>query len=107
VSASIDGTLRLWDIDTGVPLRIFSSHVNKQLFVGLGVHSREWITTGSEDNQVVTYHRDFEKPVFQYSFNSSQKSFDNDFVSALCYHKTENAVLAATNRGLVQVLQLK
>ncbi|ELR12061.1 COP1, putative [Acanthamoeba castellanii str. Neff] len=109
VSASIDGTLRLWDVNTAESLLSFSSHVNKRLFVGLSVHGGEWITTGSENNQVYTYHKDFKTPLYQYSFDEAPSTATNegDFISAVCYQKTENVILAANSRGLIQALQLK
>jgi hypothetical protein len=32
---------------------------------------------------------------------------EGDFISAVCYQKTENVILAANSRGLIQALQLK
>jgi hypothetical protein len=105
--------------------------------VGLSVHGGEWITTGSENNQVYTYHKDFKTPLYQYSFDEAPSTAtvhflslslsltpfpsgpvlttlchphqqnEGDFISAVCYQKTENVILAANSRGLIQALQLK
>ena len=84
VSASIDSTVKLWDISSGEycysfrgksqstqyrPLRTFSSHHNVRNFVGLSVSSEEGlIACGSERNEVYAYDSSSTKPLLCHDF---------------------------------------
>ncbi|KAI6704101.1 hypothetical protein NL676_013237 [Syzygium grande] len=110
VSASIDSSLRLWDIEKCVPLRVFRGHLNSKNFVGLSSNGN-LIGCGSETNEVVVYHKDFPRPAAWHSFDSPcaghvGKNADLTFVSAVCWKRDSPVMLAANSRGIIKVLAL-
>ncbi|XP_048140707.1 E3 ubiquitin-protein ligase COP1-like isoform X2 [Rhodamnia argentea] len=110
ISASIDSSLRLWDIEKRVPLREFTGHLNKKNFAGLS-STGNFIACGSETNEVVVYHKDLPKPVAWHSFNSPHadhagENADSPFVSAVCWKHDGSAMLAANSQGIIKVLAL-
>lgn len=110
VSASIDSSLRLWDIKKCAPLRVFRGHSNTKNFVGLS-SSGDFIGCGSETNEVVVYHKDFSRPAAWHSFDSpctghAGKTADVCFVSAVCWKRDSSVMLAANGQGIIKVLAL-
>lgn len=127
VSASTDSQLRLWDINEEPHFsRSYSGHVNEQSFTGLSTNG-EYIACGSEDNSLYVYHRGTSNPLFSYRLDSSNRSRDmnknsfrsalqgndsdrfndtNVFISAVCFRRRSNVVLAANSEGYIKVLEL-
>ncbi|KAI3440179.1 WD_REPEATS_REGION domain-containing protein, partial [Psidium guajava] len=110
ISASIDSSLRLWDIEKRVPLRVFRGHLNKKNFVGLS-SAGNFIACGSETNEAVVYHKDLPRPAAWHSFNSPHaghagENADSRFVSAVCWKRDGSTMLAANSEGIIKVLAL-
>jgi E3 ubiquitin-protein ligase RFWD2 len=73
VSASTDCTLRLWSLTDSEShsIRTFSGHTNEKNFVGLAINSTgEYISCGSETNQVYTYYSNLPKPIASFRFSN-------------------------------------
>ncbi|KAJ3340616.1 coatomer subunit alpha [Gonapodya sp. JEL0774] len=77
VTASTDGTLKLWSIPetlrtgTSSITRTFSGHVNEKNFVGLNVNNQgELFACGSESNEVFIYHRALARPLLTHGFGA-------------------------------------
>lgn len=108
-SASTDGTLRLWDVKENLPVRIYRGHMNEKNFVGLTANS-EYLSCGSETNEVFVYHKGISKPVARYRFNSSEfDEIDEDrgsFISAVGWKSDSPIILAANSQGTIKVLAL-
>ncbi|XP_010686759.2 E3 ubiquitin-protein ligase COP1 isoform X2 [Beta vulgaris subsp. vulgaris] len=110
-SASTDSTLRLWDVKENKLLQIYRGHMNEKNFVGLTSNS-EYLSCGSETNEVFVYHKAISKPVARYKFNTSEfHDADEDrgshFISAVCWKSDGSPVIMAANsQGNVKVLAL-
>ena len=67
VTASVDSTLAMWDLEQQGAARLFrryEGHTNQKNFVGLSVcPETELMATGSECGQAVAYHRAWSRPV--------------------------------------------
>lgn len=118
VSASIDGTLKLWDLATSTggvlcnPVLTYSGHKNEKNFVGLSV-ADGYIATGSESNEVFVYHKSFPIPVASYKFNcvdpvNGQEVYDDDgqFVSSVCWRGQSQTLVAANCKGNIEILEM-
>lgn len=118
VSASIDGTLKLWDLATSTggvlhnPVLTYSGHKNEKNFVGLSV-ADGYIATGSESNEVFVYHKSFPIPVASYKFNcvdpvNGQELYDDDgqFVSSVCWRGQSQTLVAANCKGNIEILEM-
>lgn len=115
VSASIDGTLRKWDLVTKTKLNTYKGHVNEKNFCGIGVH-HEYLACGSEDNAVYVYHNDITKPAFSHKFGSTPKGRTGSngvagafpaFVSSVCWNKLGSALIASNSRGVIKLLSFE
>uniref|UniRef100_A0A7C9A2L8 2-alkenal reductase (NAD(P)(+)) n=1 Tax=Opuntia streptacantha TaxID=393608 RepID=A0A7C9A2L8_OPUST len=108
-SASTDSTLRLWDVKENLPVRIYRGHMNEKNFVGLTANS-EYLSCGSETNEVFVYHKAISKPVARYRFSTSElDEVDEDrgsFISAVCWKSDSPIILAANSQGSIRVLAL-
>ncbi|XP_034702148.1 E3 ubiquitin-protein ligase COP1-like isoform X3 [Vitis riparia] len=109
-SASTDSTLRLWDVKENLPVRTFRGHTNEKNFVGLSVNS-EYISCGSETNDVFVYHKEISKPVTWHKFGSPDvDDLDDDvgpyFISAVCWKSDSPTMLTANSQGTIKVLTL-
>ncbi|KAL0300864.1 UNVERIFIED_CONTAM: E3 ubiquitin-protein ligase COP1 [Sesamum radiatum] len=109
-SASTDSTLRLWDVNENVPLRVFRGHANEKNFVGLTVNS-EYIACGSETNEVFVYHKAISRPAAWHRFVSTDTDeADEDagsyFISAVCWKSDSPTMLTANSQGTIKVLVL-
>ena len=73
VTASTDCSLRLWSIkDNEQSVRSFTGHVNEKNFVGLSVNcDGDFISCGSETNQVFAYHSSLSKPIASHKFGNT------------------------------------
>lgn len=112
ISASTDSQLKLWNVNTPpFANRSFVGHINEKNFVGLATDD-DYIACGSEDNALYIYYKGLSKPLFSYKIDSNKISdIDrlsevSDFVSAVCWRKGCNVVLAANSRGLIKILEL-
>ncbi|KAJ0986500.1 hypothetical protein J5N97_004856 [Dioscorea zingiberensis] len=76
-SASTDSTLCLWDVKENNLVRIFKGHTNEKNFVGLTVNS-EYISCGSETNEVFLYHKAISRPAAWHRFGSTTDIDDTD-----------------------------
>ncbi|KAL2931245.1 E3 ubiquitin-protein ligase COP1 [Bienertia sinuspersici] len=109
-SASTDSTLRLWDVKENKLLQTYRGHMNEKNFVGLTSNS-EYLSCGSETNEVFVYHKAISKPVARYKFNKSEL-YDGDedrgshFISAVCWKSDSTVIMAANSQGNVKLLTL-
>ncbi|CAN4094209.1 unnamed protein product [Withania somnifera] len=109
-SASTDSTLRLWDVKDNLPVRTLRGHTNEKNFVGLSVNN-EFLSCGSETNEVFVYHKAISKPVTWHRFGSPDvDEADEDagsyFISAVCWKSDSPTMLAANSQGTIKVLVL-
>ncbi|XP_057544720.1 E3 ubiquitin-protein ligase COP1-like isoform X2 [Amaranthus tricolor] len=109
-SASTDSSLRLWDVKENKLLQIYRGHVNEKNFVGLTANS-EYLSCGSETNEVFVYHKAISKPVARYKFNTSEfNNADHDrgsyFISSVCWKTDSPVIMAANSQGNVKILSL-
>lgn len=136
ISASTDSQLKLWNVnEPPYCLRSFVGHVNEKNFVGLATDG-DYVACGSEDNSLYIYYKGLSKQLFSYKIdgntgtsaasvtgnggrpgsrntttNIATNDVDrfndiNEFVSAVCWRKQCNVVLAANSRGIIKVLEL-
>lgn len=112
ISASTDSQLKLWNVNTPpFSNRSFVGHINEKNFVGLATDD-DYVACGSEDNALYIYYKGLSKPLFSYKIDSNKISDTDrmsevsDFVSAVCWRKGCNVVLAANSRGLIKILEL-
>ncbi|KAJ0986537.1 hypothetical protein J5N97_004893 [Dioscorea zingiberensis] len=110
-SASTDSTLCLWDVKENNLVRIFKGHTNEKNFVGLTVNS-EYISCGSETNEVFLYHKAISRPAAWHRFGSTTDIDDTDddaaayFISAVCWKSDSPTLLTANSQGTIKVLVL-
>ncbi|XP_034896405.1 protein SPA1-RELATED 2 isoform X2 [Populus alba] len=120
VTASTDNSLKIWDLNKTSSSSSSASacsitlggHTNEKNFVGLSV-ANDYITCGSETNEVFAYHRSLPMPITSYKFGSidpiSGKETDDDnglFVSSVCWRGKSDMVVAANSSGCIKVLQM-
>lgn len=112
ISASTDSQLKLWNVNSAPYCRrSFVGHVNEKNFVGLATDG-DYIACGSEDNSLYIYYKGLSKQLFSFKIDGdkltdAERANDlNEFVSAVCWRKKCNVVLAANSRGLIKVLEL-
>ena len=70
VSLSIDGYMKLWNINTRQCLKSYHSHKNKKYFVGLA-HNENYIFCGSENNSLYLYYKELPKNILKYHFSEA------------------------------------
>lgn len=115
VTASVDSTIKLWDLKTMSLARTFSGHVNDKNFVGLSV-TPDYIACGSEENTAYCYYKAIPKPFTGYRFSTvdpltGEETHDDDdsqFVSSVCWcPKNPELLVAANSLGALKVLALE
>ncbi|XP_026422336.1 protein SPA1-RELATED 4-like isoform X2 [Papaver somniferum] len=114
VSASTDNSLKLWDMSACTshindsPLQTFTGHTNSRNFVGLSVYD-DYITTGSETNEVFIYHKAFPMPVLSFKFNNTDalscQDVEEPFISSVCW-RDKSTLLAANSAGNIKLLEM-
>ncbi|KAL9236956.1 hypothetical protein vseg_011560 [Gypsophila vaccaria] len=109
-SASTDSTLRLWDVNEYKPLQIYRGHMNEKNFVGL-TGDNDYLSCGSETNEVFVYHKAISRPIARYRFSTSDINDDDDdkgqyFISAVSWKSGSPIIMAANSRGNIRVLSL-
>ena len=77
VSASTDGTLRVWETGAETMVKTLSGHTNEKNFVGLSVTS-QFVCCGSETNDVYVYYKHVTGPLAKYNFNSDEEGLHGD-----------------------------
>lgn len=101
VSASTDSSCKIWDVVKQEPGLSYTGHANERNFVGLCA-SNEFFACGSEDNGVYVYHKGFSGPVVRCGFGSG-----GGFVSTVAWKPNSPWLVAATNNGNLEVLELQ
>ncbi|KAL3849012.1 hypothetical protein ACJIZ3_010894 [Penstemon smallii] len=109
-SASTDSTLQLWDVKENLPVRTYKGHTNEKNFVGLSVNN-EFLTCGSESNEVYVYHKAISRPATWHRFGSPdaddpEEDAGSYFISAVCWKSDSPTMLAANSKGSIKVLVL-
>ncbi|KAL2643349.1 hypothetical protein R1flu_010936 [Riccia fluitans] len=124
VSASVDSTLKQWDISSfqsaapaivpgdGLLDRTFREHLNVKNFVGLSVlRGAGVVACGSETNEVFFYRDRSSVPIQRYKFpsNGYRGSRENPFIGAVCWREVGSSysIVAANSEGVVQVLEVQ
>jgi E3 ubiquitin-protein ligase RFWD2 len=115
VSAGTDGQLKLWNINTPHCLRSFTGHINEKNFAGLATNN-DYLACGSEDNSLCVYYKGLSKQLFNLKFNATtpprsisdleRTSDGNDFVSAVCWRKQSNIIIAGNSEGIIKILEI-
>lgn len=83
-----------------------NSHTNTLNFTGLSAR-RNHIACGSEDNSVIVYNLMITSPILRHSFEVGIKEQDNGrYVSAVCWNKHANVMLASNDAGIVKITKL-
>lgn len=119
VSASTDSNLRLWNLSKPHCLRSFTGHVNEKNFVGLATDGTDYVACGSENNALYVYYKGLSKQLFSFRFDAGRSVLGSsgsgkdsgadeasEFVSAVCWKRRCNVVLAANSQGIIKVLEL-
>lgn len=88
VSASTDGTLRLWSLSSGGCERVYTGHLNERNFVGLST-TPEFIACGSERNEVHVYYQGMSRTVARYSFAANGSASPADGAAAADAHDAD------------------
>ncbi|XP_050068771.1 uncharacterized protein LOC126557139 [Anopheles maculipalpis] len=145
VSASTDGQLKLWNINSPpFCLRSFTGHINEKNFAGLATNN-DYLACGSEDNSLCVYYKGLSKQLFNLKFSSTSgssgsgggtgsaagtgsssgignsssrtsglqstdmersNSEGNEFVSAVCWRKQSNIIIAGNSEGVIKILEI-
>ncbi|KAL8541076.1 hypothetical protein ACS0TY_002384 [Phlomoides rotata] len=120
VSASIDSTLKLWDLkktslegsSPDACILTCRGHVNEKHFVGLAVLDG-YIACGSETNEVYVYHRSLPMPIASHKFgyvdpfSGVENADDNGyFVSSVCWRRKSQMLAAANSNGTIKILRM-
>jgi E3 ubiquitin-protein ligase RFWD2 len=113
VSASTDSQLKMWSINKPHCLRSFTGHVNEKNFVGLATDG-DYVACGSENNALFVYYKGLSKQLFSFRFDANHGILDKDrkeedageFVSAVCWKRMSNVVVAANSQGIIKILEL-
>lgn len=101
ISASTDSSCKLWNVKKQEPGLSYGGHSNGRNFVGLSA-SKDFFACGSEDNAVYVYHKGLAGPVVRYGFGSG-----GGFVSTVAWKPDSPWLVAATNTGNVEIVELK
>lgn len=136
ISASTDSNLRLWDVNSGKCLQTMRGHQNEKNFVGLATDGKH-VVCGSENNRLYLYYKQVPDPLLSFDCahhsvdsppmttaaaadgtsgesTSTPTQFvhqpappNGEFVSAVCWKRNSNVILAANSQGQTFVLELQ
>lgn len=101
VSMSTDATCKLWNTTQQRSVLTYSGHGNARNFVGLCASNNRFVC-GSEDHAVYLYHKIFSGPVIRYPVTAS-----GAFVSSVAWKPDSPWLVAATNMGNLEILEIK
>ncbi|GLJ46742.1 hypothetical protein SUGI_0985630 [Cryptomeria japonica] len=116
VSASIDNSVKVWDMELRLERKWEGQHLNVKNFVGLSVlESRGGlIACGSETNQVFVYHRGDEKSLWRSARLPSADDDAGAFVGAVCWRRVDgghcddvHSLLAANSDGSLHLIHAR
>ncbi|KAJ8752776.1 hypothetical protein K2173_008511 [Erythroxylum novogranatense] len=112
VSSSIDGHLKMWDLDDMRMVRKYKGHVNNRNFVGLSVwRNGGLLGCGSENNQVFVYDKRWGEPIWVHGFETMATYGSNHgFVGSVCWRQVGDdscTLLAGGSNGVLQVFDCK
>ncbi|KAA0200276.1 hypothetical protein HAZT_HAZT000769 [Hyalella azteca] len=113
VSASTDSQLKVWNVDKPNCVQSLQGHINDKNFVGLATDG-EYVACGSENNSLYVYYKDLPKKMISFRFDQRRFVVDpeareedsTDFVSAVCWRKGSNVLVAGNSQGIIKVLQM-
>lgn len=110
VSAAIDGSLKLWNLEHSRTIRTYKGHMNHRNFVGLSVwRNGGLLGCGSENNQVFVYDKRWGDPIWVHGLEPPGGSgLDQGFVSSVCWRQVgENqcTLVAGGSNGVLQVFE--
>ncbi|KAI4378148.1 hypothetical protein MLD38_015670 [Melastoma candidum] len=104
VTASIDGCLKMWQLESSRAFRTYRGHVNSRSFVGLSVwRNGGLIGCGSEDDRVFVYDKRWGEPIWVRGFGSRG---GGGFVSSVCWRQVGEercTMVASGSDGVLQV----
>jgi len=116
VSATIDSTIRLFDVDvlcaqSTAPQRVFTGHTNARNFVGLACNRDGYIMTGSETNELMLYHRSLPAVLAVHCFaprcvERGAGGAAGNIVSCVCAAQKSPHVFAGSSDGVLKVLHM-
>ena len=131
VTLSTDSTARAWDLNSSSlgsinSSEVYKGHINNKNFVGLSCQNStgKFFGCGSEDNKVYVYCRYSSSPVATYDFGmnsniaaralseSKVNSFtetdphSQEFISAMCWRKNSDSIIAGNSNGSIKILNL-
>ncbi|KDP22292.1 hypothetical protein JCGZ_26123 [Jatropha curcas] len=112
VSASIDGCLKLWNLNESKMIRTYKGHVNNRNFVGLSVwRNGSLLACGSENNRIFVYDKRWGEPIWMQGFDTAGSSMENqEFVSSVCWRQVGEdkcTLIAGGSDGVLKVFQGK
>lgn len=112
VSASTDSQLKMWNVNSPRCVRSFVGHVNEKNFVGLATDG-EYVACGSENNALYVYYKGLSRQLLSYRFDAVRNFLEreraddqSEFVSAVCWRRNSNVLVAANSQGTIKVLEL-
>lgn len=109
VSLSIDGEMKLWNVNTGECLKTYNGHKNRSAFVGLSTNSTH-IVYGSEDNNLYGYCKYLSRHITTYKFDmlsATNTNVDNHYVCSTCWKPHYSVILAANSQAYIVILELQ
>ncbi|KAF2361731.1 WD40 repeat, partial [Trinorchestia longiramus] len=113
VSASTDSQLKVWNVNEPNCVQSLQGHLNDKNFVGLATDG-EYVACGSENNSLYVYYKDLPKKMISFRFDQRRFIVDpeareedsTDFVSAVCWRRGSNVLVAGNSQGIIKVLQM-
>ncbi|KAI9096833.1 hypothetical protein K1719_025816 [Acacia pycnantha] len=101
----------LWWYAIGLPnVHTLKGHTNEKNFVGLTVNN-DYISCGSETNEVFVYHKEISKLVTCNRFGSldiedAEDEAESYFINVVCWKSDSPTILTVNSQGTIKVLVL-